>query len=163
MHELIRKSLIVISIAVIAGIPLYFLGFKAKTLPVKEQQNTIVEEAGRPAGDGIISPEASVVSEAMIGTWQSAEDPNFTREFRDDGRVVDRYVGNASATSEGIWGAFTADMASAGTTTGLAPGVVYVQMTFDDMVLYFSIVKAADTLEMVYLDRGNQLTFTRVP
>ena len=163
MDESGRKVLIGILIAIAAGVSLYFLIDDAPTRSggVSTQvQNDPSPNSSRPEGDGIISPEARVVSRAMIGTWKSADDPKFTREFREDGTVLDRYEGGESATREGIWGVFTADMAATGTTTGLAPGVVYLQMTINDVSVYFSVIRAADTLEFAYLE-GGQLNFVR--
>jgi hypothetical protein len=156
MDEKGRKTLIGIIIAIIGGVSLYFLIFDVSASP-----SNVVVDSARPAGDGITSPEASAVTRAMVGVWRSADDPKFTREFRGDGTVTDRYEGDEGATKEGIWGAFTADMAVAGLTTGLTPGTVYVQVTIDDSSLYFSVIRAADTLELLYLDRGEQLNFTR--
>jgi hypothetical protein len=156
-----EKILIGIIVTIVAGV-----GFYAPTFVNQDYSrvdNTAAAAAllsNRPVAEGAMSPEAIVVSSAMIGVWRGASDQMFTREFREDGVVIDRYEGETPITTEGIWGAFTADMAPAG-TRGLAEGVVYVQMTFGEASLYFAVAKAADTLELVYLDRGSQSNFTR--
>ena len=159
MDESGRKILIWILIAIVAGVSAYFLVFGTSVSPVEQMANDENSESGRPAGDGVVSPEANVVTQAMIGTWQSAEDTEFTREFKEDGTFVDR---DGEVAEEGIWGVFTVDMAAAGTTTtGLVPGVVYLQITIDGTSSYFIVARAADTLELRYLDREGQENFTR--
>jgi len=165
MDESGRKIFIGILLAIVVSVSVYFLTFNTAALPsggAVQGQNTEGSDSGRPAGDGALSPEASAVSRAMMGVWRSGDDPKLTREFREDGVVIDRHEGDASATKKGIWGAFTADMAPAGSAAGLTSGVVYVQMTFKDASLYFVVSRAADTLELVSLDGGEQSNFTRV-
>ena len=40
----------------------------------------------------------------MAGTWRSTTDAKFTREFRADGVIYDRYEGDATAGVGGTWG-----------------------------------------------------------
>ena len=165
MDETGRKILIGILIAIFAGVCVYLVSRSATAFPpdVSTTPSAAATQMSiRPAGDGTISPEASAVARAMVGVWRSMDDPKFTREFKEDGTSIDRYEGDASATKGGIWGTFTGDMAPAGTSTGLSSGVVYIQMTIGSESLYFSVVRAADTLELIYLDRGGQSNFTRV-
>ncbi len=158
-----RRILIGILTAIVGGVSLYFAAYSAATFPLKKGVQAAVTASDlRPAADGAMSPEAGAVSRAMVGMWRSTDDPRFTREFKEDGTVIDRYESVPSATRKGIWGAFTADMAEGGTATGLAGGVVYIQITINDASLYFSVVRAADTLQLVYLNRGGQSNFTRV-
>ncbi len=164
MDESGRKILIGILVVIVAGVGAYFLSLD-NAIPGSvdtRAQNVADSTSGRPMGDGAISPEASAVSRAMIGTWRGSDDPKFTREFREDGIIVDRHEGDATATKNGIWGVFTADMAPAGAASGLSSGVVYVQMTIDDASVYFTVY-AADTLKLMYLDGGKQAVFARVP
>lgn len=65
--------------------------------------------AGRPANAPTMPAEEEVGEEnqatesAVVGTWRSKQDSKFTREFRADGTIVDRYEGDESATIEGSW------------------------------------------------------------
>ena len=158
MDESGSKILIGILIAIVGGVSLYIAVFGITAQPTDSSN----QASNRPTTGGVISPEASAVARAMIGTWQSTTDTKFTREFRDDSTVIDRYTSNPPVTKKGIWGVFTSDMAVAGAATGLSPGVVYVQTTTDGDSLYFRVVQAADTLELVYLNNGSHLNFTRV-
>lgn len=59
---------------------------------------------GEMAGEQVETGEESDSSEsALVGTWRSKQDAKFTREFRADGTIVDRYEGMESATLEGSW------------------------------------------------------------
>ncbi|MEK7133465.1 MAG: hypothetical protein AAB804_00150 [Patescibacteria group bacterium] len=160
-----RKILIGILLTVAVGVCFYFISYNVAATPrdaTREGEGAgTVSAAVRPVRDGAISPEASAVSRAMVGVWRSGDEQKFTREFRDDGTVVDRYEGDKTATKSGIWGAFTADMAPEG-TTGLVEGVVYIQMTFAGESMYFAVTKAADTLELVYLNSASGPNFTRM-
>ncbi|MBI5644883.1 hypothetical protein HY970_02185 [Candidatus Kaiserbacteria bacterium] len=99
----------------------------------------------------------------LIGTWRSAEDSKFTREFKADGTSIDRYEGEKSATQIGSWEAFTSTNPDPGISEKLVSGITYIKIEGQYEVLFFSVVKINDAeLELNYLDRGNTLRFTRV-
>ena len=107
--------------------------------------------------------EIAAVSQAMLGTWQSTDDPKFTRQFNDDGTVIDLYAGQPAATAHGTWDAFMSTAPDTEFSGTLAPGIVYIKLVEGGQPMFFSIVTAAgDTLQMTYLDRGSQLNFTRI-
>lgn len=101
-------------------------------------------------------------AEAMVGVWQSVQDSKFTREFQEDGTVIDRYEGDDSATVEGSWYLFMYPTDERVPFT-IQPGVQYLRITMPEEVLYFSVTKvdAAD-LELVYLGVGDTLQFIRL-
>ena len=101
---------------------------------------------------------------AIIGNWQSTEDPKFTREILNDGSVIDRYEGS-EPDAKGRWMVFTKEIPDTAFTGLLEEGVVYLSLSMSESEkLYFRILKVdADTLEISYLDRGNTLSFRRVP
>ena len=113
--------------------------------------------------------EASTVSSAadvmarVIGNWQSTEDPAFTREIRNDGVVVDRYEGAADA--EGFWMVFTKEIPNESFAGELEDGAVYLSLSMgEDEKYHFKVTEASgDSLELIYLDRGGALSFTRIP
>ena len=101
---------------------------------------------------------------ALAGTWQSTNDPKFSREFDPDGTEIERYEGNSSATVTGRWMLFL----------GSAPPPGLAGRTFDAKSIYLKLNQNGDVLlfalvglsrsdmKMVYLERGNLLTFARL-
>lgn len=135
----------------------------------------VIPEPGAE-GDAAFSPAAeeaaasdrsadsvAIVSSAMAGSWRSDDDPRFIRRFGADGTVADSYEGDPEAAVEGTWTLFTSANPDSDYAGPLSPGVVYVEIVEEGIPLHFSVVTAAgDTLEMVYLDRGGHLSFTRI-
>lgn len=119
-------------------------------------------DAGEGGGE---RPDASlVVSESILGTWQSVDDEQFTREFRGDGTVIDRYDG--AEVSTGTWIAFTAD-APLAVSFPLEPDTVYIRMAEEEgdeaTTLHFKLTTLTpEELELVYMERGGALRFTFV-
>ncbi|KKW46653.1 hypothetical protein A3C21_01570 [Candidatus Kaiserbacteria bacterium RIFCSPHIGHO2_02_FULL_59_21] len=104
-----------------------------------------------------------IVSESIVGKWQSVDDEKFTREFKADGTAVDRYD-NESASS-GTWKVFTKED-PAEVLFPIADDAVYIQMTMQGTQadkLNFKLAKLTpEELELVYMDRGGVLRFRRV-
>ena len=104
----------------------------------------------------------------MVGTWKSNEDPKFTRTFAAGGAVTDAYAGDSSATETGSYavvdplkeplGAF--GTVSAGSLTGMT----ILKLTFPKSgVMYFGVQSETESsLSLIYIGRGNLLTFTKV-
>lgn len=99
----------------------------------------------------------------VVGKWQSNEDPKFVREIFNDGTVIDRYEGIDDAT--GLWMVFTKEIPDAAFTGTMEDGAVYLVLGFgEDEKYYFQVTQAdAQSLELIYLDRGGVLSFNRVP
>lgn len=152
MHHL----LLVLGGLVIAGGLGYFVGYDHG-----------FENAAAPAPAsafevGSVSDAAATMAN-IIGMWQSTDDPRFTREIRNDGVVVDRYGGEAD--SDGLWMIFTKDIPDTSFKGPIEEGVVYLSMAMsEDEKYYFQVVNAnGQKLELLYLDRGGVLSFTRLP
>lgn len=103
----------------------------------------------------------------MSGTWQSNSDAKFTREFRADGVVYDRYKGDATAGVGGSWEVVDPAKESAllARATALA-GVTVIKAMWEDgaVVTYFSINKL-DEKSMTITDlsgRGGVTVFTKI-
>ncbi len=109
---------------------------------------------------GSVSDAASTMAN-VIGLWRSNNDSKFTREIRNDGVVADRYEGQAD--SDGLWMVFTKDIPDTSFTGSLEDGAVYLSVAMgEDEKYYFKVSKAdGQSLELVYLDRGGVLSFTR--
>ena len=119
-----------------------------------QEDNTPI--AQQDTDDAIQAPSG------VVGVWQSKDDAQFTREFREDGAVVDRYAGDESATTEGVWRLFMYPTEEQVPFT-IQPGVQYLRIAIPEEVLYFSITKVdTNDLDLVYLGLGNTLHFTRI-
>lgn len=109
-------------------------------------------------------PDLPAIRSAVAGTWQSADDPKFTRELAPDGSATDRYEGDAEATTSGRWQVFVGNAPPAGLAgQKFQPGVVYMSLAQNGDMLLFAVVGLSRAeLKMVYLARGNLLTFQRL-
>jgi len=143
--------LILIGLVVAGGLG-YFVGydhgFENAAAPTSAFENAAVSDAAATMAN-------------VIGMWQSTEDPNFTREIRNDGVVTDRYAGQED--SDGLWMVFTKDIPDTSFTGPIEEGAVYLSMAMsEDEKYYFKVTNAdGQHLDLVYLDRGGLLSFTR--
>ena len=110
------------------------------------------------------APNIAIVRADLAGTWQSTDDTRFTRELDTDGRAADRYEGDASATTPGHWAVFLGSAAPAGVVgRKLDPNVVYLKLDQNGDQLLFGLVRLSRSeLKMIYLERGNLLSFVRL-
>jgi hypothetical protein len=113
---------------------------------------------------GSVQPDvAALVTASAIGKWKSVDDAKFIREFKSGGVAIDSYNGKADAT--GTWKVFTKANAPAVTYT-LENDAIYLQMSAGSApadTLTFKVVKVTpEELELIYLERGNTLKFTKV-
>ena len=109
-------------------------------------------------------PDLQTIQGAIVGTWQSLDDPKFTREFAADGKAVDRYEGDESATTRGHWTMFLGSSPPAGTAgRAFQHDVVYLRLDENGDVLLFALAGLSRSdMKMVYLERGNLLSFVRL-
>ena len=117
---------------------------------------------GDAAEGGGAQPDLSVVvNESIVGTWQSDEDGKFVRVFNSDGTTADLYEG--AETSKGTWRTFTSE-ATAAVGFPLEANTVYVEITEPGTEsLYFKLAALTpERLELIYMNRGGVLVFTRV-
>ncbi|MEK7509375.1 MAG: hypothetical protein AAB605_01530 [Patescibacteria group bacterium] len=116
-----------------------------------------------------VAGDAAQTMAGLVSVWRSTQDGKFTREFRNDGSVIDRYEGN-SPDSEGLWLVFTKEIPDASFSGPYEDGAVYLAMTMSESEkLYFKVTRIdAGTLELVFLDgdlpaqAGGVLSFTRI-
>ncbi|MEY4747185.1 MAG: hypothetical protein RLZZ416_234 [Candidatus Parcubacteria bacterium] len=136
----------------------------ASVIPEDSTSNPIAGTGEKSLQETDRSHDAmTVVSQAIIGTWRSSDDQKFTRQFSDDGTVIDMYEGDPNATAHGSWSVFSAPEKDAEFSGAAAPGVVYLKIVEGGAPMFFSIITAAgDTLQLTYLDRGSELDFSRV-
>jgi hypothetical protein len=105
-----------------------------------------------------------IVSESIQGKWQSTEDAKFVREFKADSVVEDWHDGKV--VTSGLFVVFTKANAPKMVAFPIEENAVYIQMTTKGTqadTLNFKLVKmTSDELELIYMDRGGSLKFTRV-
>ncbi len=115
-------------------------------------------------GGGSEQPDAAlVVSESIVGKWESTGDVKFIRELNADGTFTDWYDG--ASTDDGTWKVFSGANAPA-VSFSVEANAVYLQLvTEHDVVdtLSFKISKLTpEELEMIYLERGGVLSFRSI-
>lgn len=119
--------------------------------------------ASARAAQPVPPPDLVQLHAALAGTWQSTDDTKFTREFDADGKAIDRYEGDNSATTPGHWTIFLGAKPPAGTTRAFQPDVVYLRLDQNGDVLLFALTGLTRSdMKMVYLERGNLLSFVRL-
>jgi len=126
-----------------------------------DQNNAPANFGDRGEGAGEAQDASAAVSANIVGTWRSDEDPKFVRVFAADGTTEDRYDGEKVAT-----GAWTAALGANIDVEALPieSDAVYVRIADGEELLNFKVAALTpERLELIYLGRGNTLTFTRVP
>lgn len=114
-------------------------------------------------GGGVKQDVSLIVSESIVGKWQSTTDAEFVREFKDGGAVVDWH--DNEPVSEGTFTVFTKEKPLL-VAFPIEANAVYVQLNMSGTqadALNFKVTKLTpESLELVYMDRGGVLVFTRV-
>lgn len=101
-------------------------------------------------------------AELILGQWRSIEDPKFVRSFSRD-QVIDTYEDKVTG-SAGKWTIFSSENVPADFTGIAEKGATYISLDFIDSKLFFEVSNISKSnLELVYIDRGNVLSFVRVP
>lgn len=141
------------------------LDVNGKTLicnPVPSQDMAPWNWGDAGEGGGIKQDVALIVSESILGKWESTDDAKFAREFESGGRVVDFYDGEIQA--EGGWTVFGGDSAP-DTLIPYEADAVYIRITFAGDTgnpLTFKVAKLTpEELSLVYMDRGGVLNFVK--
>ena len=150
MHHLV---LVLLGLIVSGGIG-YFVGYDhgfESSTPTSQEKSLFEASA---------TSDAAGTMANLIGVWRSNDDPAFTREFLNDGTLVDSY---GEELDDGLWMVFTKEIPDSAFTGQLEDGAVHLSIAMgEDEKYYFRVTRAdATTLELIYLDRGNILSFTR--
>lgn len=155
------RTLITIIIILLIGLGLgYYFGYDWGY--EKAVKSDIPEDEHKGLWDDKDYRVSAAASSALVGVWQSNEDANFTREFNKDGSAYDKYEGE---TDQGVlgWSLFTKEEPDTDFAGEFEDGAVYMRMTNGSESLYFKIIKVTpEELELVYLDRGNILSFKKI-
>ncbi len=114
-------------------------------------------------GGGVKPDVSMIVGESIIGKWVSVDDAKFTREFKVGNVVTDLYDGKDATDGTSL--VFTKDTAPNGLTVPLEENAAYMQLVMKGTpaeTLNFKVGKLTpEELELVYLERGGVLRFTR--
>lgn len=99
----------------------------------------------------------------LVGVWRSNEDAKFTREFRENGQVVDMYESvDMPLPTQGIWSIVT-DVSAEPVELAADFTLRILKLEFPEETMYFGLSEnTTTTLDLVYLGRGGMLTFTKV-
>jgi hypothetical protein len=132
----------------------YFIGYDhgfARAVLMHENVSAVAESA---------VTEAASAMATLIGVWQSRDDAQFTREFLNDGSVMDR---SSDAENAGMWMVFTKDIPEPTFPYVYEDGATYLLIVMGGgEKYYFKIAQIGESLELVHLDSGNSLVFNRV-
>jgi hypothetical protein len=126
--------------------------------PSASQDETAQPAAATP--DVSTLPPSTLKAE-MSGSWRSADDAKFTREFHADGTLIDRYEGEPDASVRGSWQVI-------GGGEGLPASLAaeertIVRIAFPEEVLFLVVTALTeDKLEMAYVGGTGSLRFTRI-
>jgi hypothetical protein len=116
---------------------------------------------------GVQSPWAmseSATRTALMGTWQSVENPDLIREFEADNVIVDRFASNPAGTANGSWQVYTALTAPSDIEFQPKANSTYVRLMMPTGTTDFIISSlSAHKLQLTTLDRGNILNFAKLP
>lgn|GEM_PF-1436792 len=150
-----KKILIIlVGIVFIIGVALSVTSIRNKNESVKE--NLLIPKFLEK------SDIKKTASELILGQWRSIEDPKFVRSFSRN-QVVDMYEDKVIG-SAGNWTIFSSDSVPADFTGIAEKGATYISLDFIDSKLFFEVSNISKSnLELVYIDRGNVLSFVRVP
>jgi len=142
--------LVVIVLVVIAAVGFLYFGIPGGS------QNVAAPVVSDEAMSDDNSTEA--IQAGIVGEWQSTDDEKSVRIFKADGTISEVYDGEE--LSGGTWSIFT----EVGTEPVPAiPGATYLKIVDGDEAYYFSVAEvSAQSLALIYLDRGGVLTYTRV-
>lgn len=114
-------------------------------------------------GGGEKQDMALVVSESIVGRWQSTDDQKFIREFKKDSTVADIYAGKTLST--GSWKAYTKEDALP-VFFPLEADAVYLRILLSNTqgdTQNFKLSKLTpESLELISMEKGNVLRFTSI-
>lgn len=154
-----RTLSIVVLVVAIAGLAYWFGASRSQDAAMSQDQASGTQLAGSNTG------EYDAVDPAMLGTWKSKDDAKFTREFRADATVVDRYEGDASATDTGTYVTVDPTVIDTGVPEASLAGMTVLKITFEKSgVMFFGINSMTESdLTMTYLGgAGKPLMFSKV-
>lgn len=138
-----KPLLIAIALVLAVGAG-YYLAKTSELLETSKAAPAVNEEANAPAGK-----QAPGMKAALVGYWQSVQDPKSARQFNADATFSDFYAGDP-AGAPGTWEIAT-------------DGSEELRLHSEGDVLRFRVVAVTpERLELIYLDRGGVLVYAKV-
>jgi|SRR3989338_8380404 len=153
-----RVITITIAVLLLAGVA-YYIGTNRGSSDADILAATVAPQVSSQTDPRVVETSAQ-----LVGVWKSDDDGKYSREFRADGTVTDMYEGDVSATANGKWNGFSAStQVPPGVTFPLDQDVTYLHVVMDGETYSYGVVKVNETkLELIYMDRGGMLRFSRV-
>jgi hypothetical protein len=154
-----------LAIIIIAGAAYYFGVAKPKAASEGGEVSSAMPAPGSSnVEEMVVGGEYTEVDPVLVGTWRSKDDTKFTREFKADGTMTDRYQGDASATETASFVTINPSVVEVpGVPAANLAGMTVIRVDFSSGPMFFSINSMTDKeLSMTNLSgRGNILTFTK--
>lgn len=102
----------------------------------------------------------NTINQNIIGEWQSIDDPKFVRVFSKDGYCSDVYDGNIESKDSCK---FYKGKDAKNIVSNPEDDVVYLRIGDSSNGLSFEVINLTPTeLSLIYLERGNILSFKKV-
>jgi hypothetical protein len=136
----------------------YFL--EKEGLVVEDTSSAFENDEHATLGDHRITATEA----ALLGEWQSTEDPHFVRIFKENGEAHDEYREETIDRQILSWNIFTKENPDSDFKGTLEEDVTYLRMfNRTSGNLYFKLEKVTpEELGMIYLDQGKMLLFKKL-
>jgi len=145
---------LILIIVVLAILGYFFFIAPGDSAPAEENSETAQQEEQNAE-----APDAEATRANIVGTWQSNEDEKSVRVFKADGTVEDHYDGEV--LSSGSWEVFTDPAVDP--NVPVIEGATYLKITDNTEVFHYTVAElSAESLALIYLNRGGTLTYSRV-
>jgi hypothetical protein len=104
------------------------------------------------------------VHQYLVGVWQDDVDTRQMRELDADGRAYDRLAGEENDSEPGRWHIFLGSAPPANLASAkFDPKVVYLEIDRDGDTLLYAVVQVSRSqMHMVYLQRNEELAYSRL-
>jgi hypothetical protein len=150
MKSAFKIVLALVAVVVLGLVAGYYFGF------IDSAHAPVNQDPRAESFDGL----RMQMREKMIGTWRSQQDAKFTREFRADGTVGDRYEGSA-VDANGTW-MFVLDASKEPIQLPAVAGLTILKITMGE-AMYFAIQEVTDSeLQLMGLTNGGMQVYTRM-
>lgn len=159
------RTVVGIVVVIAVAVAAYYFWPKDAAAPMNEQNGQAAQQQNPAQGTSEVSQ--GTLAAQMSGTWKSDQDGKFTREIRQDGVMIDRYEGDATAGVNGEWTVVNPALESAlADVDGGFSDVSVIKVSWEGgaEVTFFAI-NALEANKMTITDlsgRGGVTTFTKV-